>query len=279
MRKIVSILILIFCASISCFAQAKPFADFDKAVREEKGGFSENKENLSKVFNQERMRLGENFESELWKYIGDDVEKIYWLNSFVESESYLHGNKPLPDLAFKIRQKGLESLSNKNDKKNLGRKVTLNRKQAIYYYKNGNRDLALKTKAETENLLKENEISAYVGGMTRLDNCVYLNLEGDASFCEAESKKPIETIVSSGIVNGIAVKLPQPENPQNLKGEVYIKVLISENGEVISADALKGVKELFDASVKVARLAKFPTFTLSDKPTKRSGVIIYKFPQ
>lgn len=277
MRKIVSIFILISCASIFCFAQAKPFADFDKAVREEKSGFSGNKEKLSKVFNDERMRLGENFEAELWKYIGDDLEKIYWLNLFVESESYLHGNKRLPELAFKIRQKGLDLLNDKNDKKSLGRKVTLNREQAIYYYKTGNRELALKSKENAENLLKENDISAYVGGMTRLDKCLYSNLEGDASFCEAESKKPIETVVSSGIVNGTAVELPQPENPRRLKGEVYIKILISENGEVLSAEALKGVKELFDTSVKAARLAKFPAFTLSGKPTKRSGVIIYKF--
>lgn len=221
--------------------------------------------------------MGENFEAELWKYIGDDIEKIYWLNSFVESESYLHGNKPLPELAFRIRQKGLELLNSKNDKKSLGRKVTLNREQAIYYYENGNRDLALKSKTDAENLLKENKISAYVGGMTRLDKCIYSNLEGDASFCEAESKKPLETIVSSGIVNGSAISLPQPANPQKLKGKVYIKVLISENGEVLSAEALKGVKELFDASVKAAKSAKFPVFTLSGKPTKRSGVIVYKF--
>jgi hypothetical protein len=279
MRKIVSVFFIICCASIFGFARSKAFADFDKAVKTEKGGFSGNKENLSKVFNDERNRLGDSFETELWKYIGDDIEKIYWLNSFVESDSYLHGNKPLPELAFKLRQKGLDLLDDENDKKSLGRKVTLNRKQAIYYYKTGNRTLALKSKTKAENLLLENDISAYVGGMTRLDKCVYSNLEGDTSFCEAESKKPIETIVSSGVVNGIAVELPQPENPQRLKGEVYIKVLISENGEVIAAEALKGVKELFDVSVKAAKSAKFQPFTLSGKPTKRSGVIIFKFPQ
>ena len=277
MRKFVAIYILICCASFFCFAQSKPFSNFDKAVNKERGGFSGNKENLSRVFNGERIRLGENFEAELWKYIGDDVEKIYWLNLFVESESYLHGNEPLPELAFKIRQKGLELLNDKTDRKSLGRKVTLNRKQAIYYYKIGDRESALKIKENAENLFKESDISAYVSGMTRLDKCVYANLEGDASFCEAESKKPIETIVSSGIINGIAVELPQPENPQRLKGEVYIKVLISENGEAISAEPLKGVKELFDTSVKAAKLAKFPAFTLSGKPVKRFGVIVYKF--
>jgi hypothetical protein len=89
--------------------------------------------------------------------------------------------------------------------------------------------------------------------------------------------KAIEVIVSSGYVNGTAVKFPQPENSQKLKGEVHIKVLITENGDVISAVATKGLIELFDVSIKAAKMAKFQTFAFSGKPTKRSGVIVYKF--
>lgn len=278
MRKIIYICFIICFVSVFAFAQNQPFENFSKAVEEQQGGFNGNKENLSKVFNQERIRLGDKFETELWKYIGDDIEKHYWLNSFVESDSYLHGNKSLPELAFKIRRKGLNLLNKKDDKRSLGRKVTLNRKQAIYYHNIGKRDLAIKSKDTAEAILKESdEISAYVGGFTRLSKCIYLNLEGDTSFCEKESQKPIETIVSSGYVNGIAVELLQPENFQKLKGEVHIKVLIAENGEVISAEAIKGLKELFDVSVKAAKAAKFQPFTLSGKPTKRSGVIVYRF--
>lgn len=260
------------------FAQIKPFENFDRAVKEQKGGFSGNKEYLSKIFNDERNRLGDNFENELWKYIGDDAEKHYWLNFFVESESYLHGNKSLPELAFEIRRKGLDLLDKKDDERSLGRKVTLNRRQAIYYHNIGKRDLAVKSKNTAETILKENEeISAYVAGFTRLNKCIYSNLESDTSFCEKESQKPMETIVSSGYVNGIAVELPQPENPKNLKGEVHIKVLIAENGDVISAEPTKGLKELFDVSIEAAKAAKFQSFTLSGKPTKRSGLIVYKF--
>lgn len=278
MRKIVYICFVTCFATLFAIAQNKPFEDVDKAVKTEKAGFSGNKESLSKVFNQERIRLGDNFETALWKYIGSDIEKHYWLNSFVESDSYLHGSKPLPELAFKIRQKGLELLDKKDDKKSLGRRVSLNRKQAIYFHNVGNRDSAIKSKMLAENTLKENDsVSSYVGAMSRLDKCIYENLAGDTSFCERESQKPIETIVLSGYVTDSAVELPQPENPQKLKGEVHIKVLIGENGEVISAEALKGVKELFDVSLVAARKAKFKPFTLSGKPTKRSGVIVYKF--
>ena len=278
MRKIIFICFVISVASIFASAQNQPFENFSKAVKEQQGGFNGNKENLSKVFNQERIRLGDKFEAELWKYIGDDFEKHYWLNSFVESDSYLHGNKSLPELAFEIRRKGLNLLNEKDDKRSLGRKVTLNREQAVYYHITGKRDLAIESKIVAENILKENnEISAYVGAFTRLTKCIYSNLEGDTSFCEKESQKPIEVIVSSGYVNGTAVELPQPENPQKLKGEVHVRVLIAENGEVISAEATKGPKELFDVSVKAAKMARFRAFTLSGKPTKRSGVIVYKF--
>lgn len=278
MKIIVHICFVICFLTLFSFAQDKPFEYFDKAVKTERAGFSGNKENLSKVFNQERIKLGDNFEAELWKYLENDIEKHYWLNFFVESDSYLHGNKPLPELAFRIRQKALELLNKKDDKKSLGRKVTLIRKQGIYYHNAGKQELAKENKTNAESILeKNNEISVYVGGMTRLDKCIYSNLEDDTSFCEKESQKPVETIVSSGYVNGLAIELPQPENPQKLKGEVHIRVLIGENGEVISAEAIKGQKELFDDSVIAARKAKFKLFTLSGKPTKRFGIIVYRF--
>ena len=88
MRKIICICFLICFASLFSLAQDKPFESFDNAVKTEKAGFSGNKENLSKVFNQERIKLGDNFETELWKYLGNDIEKHYWLNFFVESTSY-----------------------------------------------------------------------------------------------------------------------------------------------------------------------------------------------
>ena len=43
----------------------KPFRVFDNRVRDERGGFSGNKESLSKVFNTERIRLRKDrFEAE-----------------------------------------------------------------------------------------------------------------------------------------------------------------------------------------------------------------------
>jgi hypothetical protein len=269
---------LFFLFPLITFSQDKPFEVFAKAIKEEKAGFNGNKENLSKVFNQERIQLGANFEAELWKYLDDDADKHYWISFFVESNSYLHGNTALPELAFRIRQNALKLLENKNDTRSLGRKVNINRKQAIYFHNIGKHNLALINKNVAETILKnDDEVSTYVGAMTRLDSCIYKNLEKDTSFCEAESKKPVEIIVSSGFVTGLAVYLPQPENKGKLKGEVFVKVLISEKGEVLTAEPYQGIKELFDVSIEAAKLAKFSPLLLSGKPTKRSGVIVYKF--
>src|ERR1700750_2987916 len=77
-----------------------PFVILEKAIKDERGGFAGNKDHLSTVFNTERKRLGDRFESELMKWLGNDVERHYWMSSFLESESYLHGNKPLPYLSL-----------------------------------------------------------------------------------------------------------------------------------------------------------------------------------
>ena len=232
MKEHLIIFSIFFFTALCVSAQNQPFEVFIKAVSEESAGFSGNKENLSKVFNQERIRLGGSFEIELWKYLGDDADKHYWISSFIESDSYLHGNKSLPELAFYIREKGLKLLEQHNDKKSLGRKVTLHREQAIYYHNIKNQDSATKSKNLAEEILKiDEEISMYVGGMTRLDKCIYSNLEKDTTFCQEEAKKPVEKIINGGVIAGKALSLPQPKYPkkvkkQSISGEVQVRVLI-----------------------------------------------------
>lgn len=279
MTKIFIFLLLLF--PMFTLSQDKAFETFDKAVKEQKSGFNGNKENLSKIFNQERIRFGEKFEIELWKYIENDADKHYWISLFVESNSYLHGNTALPELAFRIRENALKLLENKDDVRSLGRKVSLNRSQAIYYHNIKNQDSAIKSKILAEEILKNNQISAYVSGMTRLDSCIYKNLEKDTSFCEAESKKPLESIIYAGFINNKAIELPKPKYPKTAKklsGQVYVKVLIDYSGNIISAEPIKGDAEFFEVSVEAAKKAKFPPTTLSGKPAKLVGTIIYNFP-
>jgi hypothetical protein len=112
MRKVVTASVFTCLLAICVLAQSKPFEDFRKAVKAEPGGFAGNKGKLSKVFNDERVRLGDTFETELWQYLEKDPEKHFWIALFIDSKSYLHGNAPLPELAFKIRNRSLELLGN-----------------------------------------------------------------------------------------------------------------------------------------------------------------------
>lgn len=107
-------LALILMSVVVSHAQ-QPFSTFEKAVKDERGGWAGNQEHLSTVFDAERRRLGDRFETELLKWLGNDPEKHYWISYFLESESYLHGNKPLPHLSLLVKQQGLVLVRDKDD--------------------------------------------------------------------------------------------------------------------------------------------------------------------
>jgi len=89
---------------------------------------------------------------------------------------------------------------------------------------------------------------------------------------------------SLGVVNGIAKTLVKPKYPRMLqrigaKGKVIVQVLIDENGNVISAKALRGHKLLRRLAVQAARKTKFTPTTLSNVRIKVRGIIVYNFKQ
>ncbi|MGB7070853.1 MAG: hypothetical protein WBD22_15280 [Pyrinomonadaceae bacterium] len=155
--------------------------DFRKAVNEERGGFAGNKGNLSKVFNDERVRLGGTFETELWRYLGKDPDKHYWIASFIDSISYLHGNAPLPQLAFEMRKRTLGLLG--NDKRSRGRRVSILRELAVASKLSGSQEQAIRFRDEAEEISKDPDLSPYIAGRMRYDACVYENLAGSISSC------------------------------------------------------------------------------------------------
>lgn len=88
--------------------------------------------------------------------------------------------------------------------------------------------------------------------------------------------------VSGGILNGRARSLPKPEYPETAKaagvsGVVSVKVLVDEDGLVISAEAVAGHPLLRAAAVDAARQAQFAPTRLSGQPVQVSGIITYNF--
>jgi TonB family protein len=91
-----------------------------------------------------------------------------------------------------------------------------------------------------------------------------------------------ESVVPEGVMNGKAVKLPPPPFPAiasfaHVRGVVRVRVLIDEEGNVTKAVASSGHPLLQAVAVETALNAKFSPTTLSGKPVKVFGVILYNF--
>lgn len=98
---------------------------------------------------------------------------------------------------------------------------------------------------------------------------------------EPIEKKPT-TPISGGVVNGKALNLVQPiysavAKTMNVSGKVTVQVLIDEDGNVVSANAIDGNPLLRQSAVIAARKSKFSPTYLSKQKVKVSGVIIYNF--
>jgi hypothetical protein len=104
------------------------------------------------------------------------------------------------------------------------------------------------------------------------------------------SENLIPTIIdleNDAVINSKAKKLPKPEwifVPEvALKANrgytitIAIRVLIDENGDVISAKAVEGDLRYFPAAIKAAKEAKFGQFLVCGKPGKHSGILTYNF--
>jgi len=94
-----------------------PFQGLYKMTGDDSRRWTGSKADLVKLFNAERDRLGSEFVPELWKFVGDCRERHYWCASFLNSESYLDGRKPMPDLSLQLLNKGIEICIRQNAEK------------------------------------------------------------------------------------------------------------------------------------------------------------------
>lgn len=285
MRKLLSAFFVICFVPIFVFAQNQPFDSVEKAVREQRGGFNGSKENLSIIFNQERIRLGDGFETELWKYLGNDVEKHYWIGFFLKSKSYLHGSQPLPGLTLKIWQNALDLLKDRQDKDSIGDKFKISVLSAVLAEKLGNGEFAKEYKNQSESIAASGfDTRTNFPFMSESEKCIYYSIGTSQSgrCASVEGDQPKEQIIIGGVLNGKAIKLARPKYPkearkQKVSGQVWIKVLIDTNGKVILAEAVKGPPELFAVSIEAAKQSTFTPTTLSGQSVKVSGSIVYDF--
>lgn len=87
---------------------------------------------------------------------------------------------------------------------------------------------------------------------------------------------------SDGVLNFKAISLPKPAYPPaaravKVSGSIGIQVLIDEDGNIFSAEAVSGHPLLRSAARIAACGAKFPPMLLEGQPVKVSGIITYNF--
>jgi TonB family protein len=261
------------------------FSSFDKQVREQYGGWAGSKEDLSRMFNSERIRLGEGFESELLKYLGTDVEKHRWIAVFLVTPSYLHGNRPLPHLALAIDEQALSLLHGKTGLEDLGKVASLSVDASVLAESMGLHSLAAGHKEEAERLISSHQdLSAWFPALDDYERCLYDSIGKDTSPCKRSAVGgQLPTIrVSTSVLEGTLIDKPAPIYPAEAKdgrisGEVTVEILVDESGKVQHASAISGPRLLQEAAVNAAYKAQFRATKLGGRPAKVVGVLRYRF--
>lgn len=100
-----------------------------------------------------------------------------------------------------------------------------------------------------------------------------------AAACPADVQN---CVLADGALNGRAISLPVPAYPPiaraaHATGTVEVRVLIDEQGVVVSAASISGHPLLQAAAVAAARHASFAPTLVDNKPVKVAGVIKYTF--
>jgi TonB family protein len=264
-----------------------PFSTLEKAIKDERGGWAGNKQHLSTVFDAERKRLGDGFETELLKWLGNDPEKHDWISYFLEHEGYLHGNRPLPHLSLLVKQQGLILVRDKDDEESRQFVLRFSVTAAILSSELGFTALASSYKNEAEGLLlRQPELEMSIGAGSEADRRRYDEIESAVQrktpILVSDPNPPPKATISGGILNSRSLNNVKPSYPKaaheaGASGKVDVRVVIDETGKVIWARAISGHPLLQQSSEDAAWQTKFPVTKLSGQPVKVSGTLLYNF--
>jgi TonB family protein len=103
-----------------------------------------------------------------------------------------------------------------------------------------------------------------------------------ANPSDEPSSKGIAKPVEMGELNKKALSLPKPTYPEEARrlkasGKVTVKIVVDENGKVVSAIASDGPLPLRAAAEEAARLAAFEPVIQGGITVKVSGFLTYVF--
>lgn len=294
MRSTVRIACMIFLLCGAGVAQetAQPFASVDAAFKKGRLRWT----TASGPFQAVRTQLGENFEPELWRYLGDDVDKQDRIANFLTYSGYLHGNLPMPDLSRRIYLKSLSLLQGKTDLSSRVAFVTASINAAVESAELGLAVEAQQHKSDTERMLAADKfLRTAVPAMEDYDNCVYdaigdSKVANPASAClgkKAASDTKVTMIEIGEIPAETIVSKAKPQWPKGSKagagaGTLKVQVVIDGSGKVESVEILGGASTLQnaafqDAALTAARKARFERTMYQGDAVKVRGWLTYAY--
>lgn len=105
---------------------------------------------------------------------------------------------------------------------------------------------------------------------------------GSSNNVSIATNTPKKISVSGGVLQGSALKKPQPAYPPIAKaakasGPVQVQITVSEEGKVVDATAISGHPLLRDSALEAARQWEFKPVELSGVPVKVQGILTFNF--
>lgn len=173
--------------------------------------------------------------------------------------------------------------------------VALSKLAEIYQLENNyEKAEPLLTRALNLSIKKDEKLSGFADELYSNLYCLLTKLNRETERNQLRErlypKKPENTSdgktilkpISGGVLNGKAISLSKPYYPaeagkKRVGGAVSVQVLIDETGNVISACAVSGARELHRSSEWAALQAKFTPTNLQGKSVKVSGIITYNY--
>jgi len=158
MHRRVFLLLIGFAFTLPLVARSEgqPFAGLPTEDAPKFTGWGWNNRDKAKYFNAERKRLGESFQRELLKYVGENVQRHYWCAAFLTTYSDIGTTPPMPELALLLLEQGITlcraSLSHSRNKEDL---VTLSVSAALLSQQLGLSVQAKHHRARAEHLVEE----------------------------------------------------------------------------------------------------------------------------
>jgi len=169
---IVASLSLLFLLPARGEKKAQPaFEALDAQVKEQWGGWSGSKSGLSELFQEERVRLGDDFTGELCRWAGTDVSKHYWASLFLWVPDYLHGQKAMPELALLLALEGV-SLAGEDKAEQVRLRVVA----AVLAARLGLLALAGEQKGAVERLRQDKKLVGVMPALGRAESELYADI-------------------------------------------------------------------------------------------------------